>query len=63
MAFFMTLALVTTMTFVMTTINSGWDEEFIFRFLNGWVLGFVVAFPTSILATPIAKKLATKLTK
>lgn len=59
----MTLALVTTMTFVMTTINTGWDEEFIFKFLKSWVLGFIIAFPTSILATPIAKKLATKLIK
>jgi len=62
-AFFMTLALDTTMTFVMTIVNTGWDEGFIFRFLKGWIIGFIVVFPTSILVIPIAKKLATKLIK
>jgi hypothetical protein len=62
-AFFMTLALDTTMSFVMVTINTGWNEGFIYRFLNNWLIGFFVAFPTSILAIPIAKKLANKLVK
>jgi hypothetical protein len=60
-AFFMTLALVTIMSFVMVTVNTGWNEGFIYRFLKNWVIGFIVAFPTSILAIPFAKKLATKL--
>ena len=62
-ALFMTLAIDTTMTFVMTTVNTGWDEGFIFRFFRGWIIGFIVAFPTSILAIPIAKRLVTKLVK
>jgi len=62
-AFFMTLALDTTMSFVMVTVNTGWNEGFIIRFLNNWLIGFIVAFPTSILAIPIAKKLATKLVR
>ena len=57
----MTLALDTTMTFTMTTINIGWTEAFINRFLNGWVIGFLVAFPTSILIIPLARKLVSKL--
>ena len=62
-AFFMTLALDTTMTFVMISLNTGWNEGFIYRLINSWLIGFIVAFPTSILAIPIAKKLATKLVK
>ena len=62
-AFFMTLALDTTMTFVMITLNTGWNDGFIYRFFNSWVIGFIVAFPTSILAIPVARKLATKLVK
>lgn len=56
----MTLALNTTMTFTMTTINTGWTVGFFQRFLNGWVLGFIVAFPTSILAIPLARSLVSK---
>jgi hypothetical protein len=56
LAFFMTFAFDTTMTFVMTTINTGWDEGFILRFVSGWIIGFIVAVPTSILAIPIAER-------
>lgn len=62
-AFFMTLALDTTMTFTMTTLNTGWTEGYIQRFLNSWIIGFIVAFPTSILVIPFARRLATKLVK
>ena len=60
-AFFMTLALDTTMTFAMTSINTGWTADFLQRFLQGWIIGFVVAFPTSLVAIPLARRLATLL--
>ena len=60
-AFFMTLALDTTMTFTMTTINTGWTEGFIHKFLNGWIIGFIVAFPTSLIIIPFARWVASKL--
>ena len=60
-AFFMTLALDTTLTFTMTMINTGLTEAFIHRFFNGWVIGFIVAFPTSILVIPLAKRLVSNL--
>ena len=56
-AFFMTLALDTTMTFTMTSIITGWTADFLQRFLQGWVIGFIVAFPTSVLVIPLARKL------
>ena len=60
-AFFMTLALDTTVTFTMISINTGWTADFLQRFLQGWIIGFAVAFPTSLLAIPLAKKLVTLL--
>lgn len=60
-AFFMTIALDTTMTFTMTTINTGWNEGFIIRFLGNWIIGFIVAFPTSIIVIPLARRIAAKL--
>ena len=60
-AFFMTLALDTTMTFTMTAINIGWTPRFLSSFINGWIIGFVVAFPTSVLVIPLARRLSSKL--
>jgi hypothetical protein len=62
-AFFMTLALDTAMTFVLISLNTDWNEGFIYRFFNSWAIGFVVAFPTSILVIPFAVELANKLVK
>ena len=62
-AFFMTLTLDTTITFTMTTINIGWNEEFITKFLSGWAIAFCVAFPTSIIMIPIARRITSKLVK
>ena len=56
-AFFMTLAIDTMMTFTMTSINIGWTDVFLSKFLQGWIIGFVVAFPTSIVAIFFARKL------
>ena len=60
-AFFMTLALDTTMTFTMTSINVGWNTGFVPSFLIGWIIGFIVALPTSILVIPLARNLASRL--
>ena len=57
LAFFMTLALDTVMTFTMTSMNIGWTEFFLQKFLQGWIVGFIVAFPTSIVSIFFARKL------
>jgi len=57
----MTIALDTTMTFAMTTINTGWTEGFFYRFISGWLIGFVVAFPTSLLVIPLARRIVDRL--
>ena len=60
-ALFMTLALDSTMTFAMTSINTGWTAGFLQRFAKGWAIGFVVALPTSLLVIPLARKLVDRL--
>jgi len=62
-AFFMTLALDTTMTFTMTTIYVGLTGEFVPIFVQGWIIGFIVAFPTSIIFIPLARRLSSKFVK
>ena len=61
-ALFMVLILDTAMTFTMTSILTGWTPGFVQRFAGGWFLGFVVALPTSIVATPLVRKIVKKLT-
>ena len=51
------------MTFVMISLNTGWNEGVIYKLINSWLIGFIVVFPTSILAIPVAKKLASKIVK
>jgi hypothetical protein len=60
-AFFMTLALDTVMAFTMTSINIGWTEMFLQRFLQAWIIGFAVAFPTSLVAIFFARKIVSSL--
>ena len=57
----MTLALDTVMTFTMISINTGWTVGFFQRWLQSWIVGFAVAFPTSLVTVPIARKVATLL--
>jgi hypothetical protein len=57
----MTLALDSTMTFTMTSINTGWIAGFFQKFVNGWIIGFAVALPTSLLVIPLARTLANRI--
>jgi hypothetical protein len=59
--FIMVIALDSTMSFVMTSVNVGWTEMFLQNFVNGWLIGFVVALPTSIIVLPLANRLVNKI--
>ena len=48
-------------SFVMTTMNSGIESEFIQYWLSGWVLSFVIAYPTILVITPVVNRIAEKL--
>jgi hypothetical protein len=53
----MVLVLDTTMTFTMNAVFIGWMLGFIQRFTGAWLIGFVVAFQTSIAITPLIRRL------
>jgi hypothetical protein len=57
----MTLALDRVMAFTMTSINIGWTEMFLQRFLQAWIIGFAVAFPNSLVAIFFARKIVSSL--
>jgi hypothetical protein len=61
MAFIMTLGLDTVMTFTMISMNVGWTDLFLQKFLQGWLIGFAVAFPTSVVAIFFARKFVSSL--
>ncbi len=58
MAMSMTLVL----TFISTVSNEGLSGQFVFQWLHtaGW--SFIIAFPVALVATPIARWVAEKLT-
>jgi len=62
MAFFMVLALDTVMTFTMVSVQVGWTSFFPMAFLGGWLIGFAVGLPTSLLIMPLISQLVKKLT-
>jgi len=50
------------MTFTMVSVQVGWTSIFPMAFLVGWLTGFAVALPTSLLLFPQIGKLVKKLT-
>ena len=56
-ALLMVVILDTTMTFTMTSVFIGWTSGFIQRFAGAWLIGFAVALPTSLVITPLVRRL------
>jgi hypothetical protein len=59
----MALILDTVMTFTMTLLNTGFTSLFLRRFAQGWIVGFLVAFPTALIAMPQIRRLVAKIYK
>jgi hypothetical protein len=57
----MVLVLDTAMTFTMTSVFIGWTSGFIQRFAGAWLIGFVVALPTSLAITPLIRRLVKRI--
>jgi len=62
MALFITIALDSTMSFMMVSVTTAWTAGFLERFVNAWLIGFAVALSTSLLVFPLARKLVNRLT-
>ena len=50
-----------TMSLIMTLVNIGLVENFLLIWLRGFSIGFAVAFPTSLIAAPLTRKIIDKL--
>ena len=48
----MVLIMTFVVVFVSTILNFGWDESFVLRFLRGWGLAFLLAFPLVLFLMP-----------
>lgn len=59
MAFFMALA----MSFIMVLINVGMVNAFFPIWMKSFVVGFIVAVPTSMIAAPISQRFIGKISK
>jgi hypothetical protein len=51
------------MTLIITYINTGYDKEYINRFLKAWSISLPVALIAISLVAPVAQKFVDKITK
>lgn len=51
------------MTFVVTSINLGWQTGFIEHWLKAWVIATVVVIPTILVVKPVVEKMVKYLTR
>ena len=51
------------MTFIITYINTGLDDEFIRRFMKAWSISLPVAITAILIVAPITRKFVDKITK
>jgi len=51
------------MTLIITFINTGMDNRYIFRFLKAWSVSLPIAIITALLVGPPIKKFVDKITK
>lgn len=62
--FISVLLMVIIMTAVVSLVMSLLNQNFILiKWLKGWTLSFIVAFPTILVVMPFTKKLVSKLVK
>ena len=54
--FFMGLGMSLLMTLIITLINTGYDEMYIFRFLKAWSVSLPVAMVATTIVAPIVQK-------
>ena len=51
------------MTLIITYINTGFDKDFINRFLKAWSISFPVALIAIFIVAPLARKFVDKIAK
>jgi hypothetical protein len=61
--FLMVLIMTFIVVLVTVLVNYGTGPEFLSRWMRGWALAFIVAFPTVLVIMPVIRKLMLKITK
>ena len=62
MVFFTSLLMSLIMSGVITLINLGVVEDFLWRWWFAWISAFVIAFPAMMVVAPIARRIVARLT-
>jgi hypothetical protein len=60
-AFFMGASMGIVMSFLITAINVGFTQDFLFRWLKAFGIGASVGIPTAVLVSPFIAKLVNRL--
>ena len=61
-AFFMSITMSFSISFILTLINAGLISDFIFIWMRGFTIGFVVALPIALILVPIMRRVDDRLT-
>lgn len=62
-AFLMSISLSALMSFVITAINTGFDAEFVSRWLHAYALAWSIAFPSVMFVAPRVRQLVDHITE
>jgi 3'-phosphoadenosine 5'-phosphosulfate sulfotransferase (PAPS reductase)/FAD synthetase len=57
----MVLLMTLFVVFVTTIFNYGFSSDFFIRWMKGWGLSFIIAFPTVLVIMPFIRKIVSKL--
>jgi hypothetical protein len=49
-------------SFVLTLINAGLRSDFLFVWIRGFTIGFIVALPISLIVVPIMRRVVDRIT-
>lgn len=58
---FMAFIMTALMSFVVTSYNLGFGDDFLVRWLKSWRIAFILAFPILLVVAPVVRKFTTQL--
>lgn len=59
---FLSLVMTTIMSVVITLTNIGFKPDFFYKWPMAYAVGFVISFPSILIAVPVAKRIVKRLT-
>ncbi|CCG53605.1 Transmembrane protein of unknown function [Flavobacterium indicum GPTSA100-9 = DSM 17447] len=55
-AFIMALIVTSYISFILVSVNAGFNNNFIFIWLRSWFIAFLLAFPSLLFVAPLVRK-------